>query len=243
MCKRPLLPALFMERQSPRFPGCPGSSGELVGAGGAGGQPPSCRNLGACRNLPARGWQMYQLTGKREREGGHPRLRVTPDIPAGADRSARRAPAGRAETNQPCEGRTAEEGPRAGAPVTGPGQRDALGVAGGQRAPVRSGSVPAERWKPAGCARSRTLVVLRRRALPPPFVVFRPESPSGFDSGGLRLASEVKRVHSQIEFLTNLKPEGSRSSHTKPLLPGQPPALRAWHKSVSPVWPKKPALV
>lgn len=118
MCKRPLLPALFMERQSPRFPGCPGSSGELVGAGGAGGQPPSCRNLGACRNLPARGWQMYQLTGKREREGGHPRLRVTPDIPAGADRSARRAPAGRAETNQPCEGRTAEEGPRAGAPVT-----------------------------------------------------------------------------------------------------------------------------
>lgn len=129
------------------------------------------------------------------------------------------------------------------APVTSPGQRDALGVAGGQRAPLRSGSVPAERWKPAGCARSRTLVVLRCRALPPLFVVFRPESPSGFDSGGLRLASEVKRVHTQIEFLTNLKPEGSRSSHTKPVLPGQPPVLGAWHKSLSPVRPKKPGLV
>lgn len=154
MCKRPLLPALFMERQSPRFPGCPGSSGGPVGAGGAGGQPPSCRNLGACRNLPARGWQMYQLTGKREREGGHPRLRVTPRHPCrgwiaalGGHLLAERKP-------QPCEGRTAEEGPRAGAPVTGPGQRDALGAAGGQRAPLRSGSAPAERWKPAGCART-----------------------------------------------------------------------------------------
>ena len=87
-----------------------------MGAGGAGGQPPSCRNLGACRNLPARGWQMYQLTGKREREGGHPRLRVTPRHPCrgwiaglGGHLLAERKP-------QPCEGRTAEEGPRAGAP-------------------------------------------------------------------------------------------------------------------------------
>lgn len=38
------------------------------------------------------------------------------------------------------------------------------------------------------------LVVLCRQDFQPLFVVFRPENPSGFDSGGLRLASEVKRV-------------------------------------------------
>lgn len=53
------------------------------------------------------------------------------------------------------------------------------------------------------------LVVLCRRDSELLFVVFRPENPSGFDSGGLRLASEVKRVHTQIEFLTNFNSEES----------------------------------
>lgn len=38
------------------------------------------------------------------------------------------------------------------------------------------------------------LLVLCRQEFEPLFVVFRPEGPSGFDSGGLGLASEVKRV-------------------------------------------------
>lgn len=37
-------------------------------------------------------------------------------------------------------------------------------------------------------------LVLRRQEFEPLFVVFRPESPSGFDSGGLGLASAVKTV-------------------------------------------------
>lgn len=46
------------------------------------------------------------------------------------------------------------------------------------------------------------LVVLCRQDYELLFVIFRPEKPSGFDSGGLRLASGVKRVYIQIEFLT-----------------------------------------
>lgn len=84
--------------------------------------------------------------------------------------------------------------------------------------------------------RALALVVLCRQDFEPLFVVFRPEEPSGFDSGGLRLASEVKRVCTQIEFLTDFKPEESQLSHTKPTLLGQPLVLEAWHKSVSPVW-------
>lgn len=79
-------------------------------------------------------------------------------------------------------------------------------------------------------------MVLCRQDFEPLFVVFRLEEPSGFDSGGLRLASEVKRVCTQIEFLTNFKPEEPKFSHTKPTLLAQPLALAAWHKSVSPVW-------
>ena len=230
MCKRPVLPTLFMERQSPRFPGARSSGGP-----GAGGQPPSCRNLGACRKLPARGWQTYQLTGKREREGGHPRLRVTLGIPAGARVAALggHLPAER-EPPSPA-GARAEEGRRAGAPGL-PAARSS-DLPGTARCP---GSAPRSAGSQPAVLAARTLVVLGRPALPPLFVVFRPESPSGFDSGGLRLASEVKRVHAQIEFLTNLRPEGSPPSHTKPVLPGQPPALGAWHKSVSPAWPIGP---
>lgn len=65
-------------------------------------------------------------------------------------------------------------------------------------------------WRKGQLPRSVAPVVLG-----PLFVVFRPENPSGFDSGGLRLASEVKRVRAQIEFLTNFEAEESWSSHTK----------------------------
>lgn len=53
------------------------------------------------------------------------------------------------------------------------------------------------------------LVVLGRQDSELLFVIFRPEKPSGFDSGGLRLASGVKRVHIQIEFLIISKSEGA----------------------------------
>lgn len=46
------------------------------------------------------------------------------------------------------------------------------------------------------------LVVLCRQDYELLFVIFRPEKPSGFDSGGLGFASGVKRVRVQIEFLT-----------------------------------------
>lgn len=66
------------------------------------------------------------------------------------------------------------------------------------------------------------LLVLCRQDLEPLFVVFRPENPSGSDSGGLRLASKVKRVGIQAAFLTNFKPEESQSSYAKPALLEQP---------------------
>jgi hypothetical protein len=83
------------------------------------------------------------------------------------------------------------------------------------------------------CWPALALVVLCRQDSELLFVIFRPEKPSGFDSGGLRLASEVKRVRTQIEFLTNFNPEESQSSHTKPALPGQPwplqPGINQFH--------------
>lgn len=63
----------------------------------------------------------------------------------------------------------------------------------------------------------------------PLFVVFRPGTPSGFDSGGLRLASEVKRVPAQIEFLNRFQPRRIPVlPHTpRRLFPGSPWSLQA----------------
>lgn len=72
-----------------------------------------------------------------------------------------------------------------------------LGVENGLRLHSRSRDINLHHSRavemPAAFA-ALALLVLCRQDFEPLFVVFRPGNPSGFDSGGLRLASEVKRV-------------------------------------------------
>lgn len=101
---------------------------------------------------------------------------------------------------------------------------DALGVAGG----------PLQIWGALGrssrkqlAVPSLALVVLCRRGLEPLFVVFRPEEPSGLDSGGRRLASEVKGDALKLNFsqISNQREPG-------PLTPGLPCSL-GWEPGIS----------